>query len=778
MSHVLSSDARRPAGPASPRVLILTADVGEGHIAAGRAISEGLEELGIRPSVCDGLEALGRLPRHVIRNGYRVQLRVAPATYNASYWIGAHVALVRMIGAWALSLAGRRGLRRLVRRHQPDVIVSTHPAITCVLGRMRLRRQLAVPVCATITDLADFAFWSHPGTDLHLVTHPCAIERVERFAGGGSAAHVGPIVSRRFLEIADPGEARRALGLPRDSRVIAVSGGGWGVGDLEGATQEALAAGATDVIVVTGRNETARAGLTRGFAGESRVHVWGFTDRMPDLLRAADAIVHSTGGVTSFEAIACGCPVVAYGSTLGHIRVHNRALAELGLAVVPDTREQLRDALAARLRAPHRQQPALLSCGDAPAVVASLHARVRPFGRWRIAAGRSAAVLSCVVALFGGMATDEAYSLAARPLDLRPGTSVQTSQRAVGLIVRVPNGDPRALATALAARDLHASFALRTLAAASTTRRLATLGDDSLPELGGVPAGWPRTHRELRSAVAVGRWRLYLASPELGLDEYMLAAGMHGRPIAGKVTIGTPAQALPPLSRGDLVVVTADGPPESSATRIAALAGRLAARGLSAESLSELASSSPTTERTAGDVMSTAAEQTTASSPMTTPQGAQRRMTPVLACDEWRHGDRRDHLHHKHDRRDLRRGAVLQGRHLAQLPDQGRHAGGRRPGERCEPVRRGDRVGDELGRQAAPGEREAGGQRRADGAVASRDVRGDRRKPHANEDDREHGIAGMMVGRGGRDERQPATPPTMPTMPTTSRRPTGSRSLW
>jgi processive 1,2-diacylglycerol beta-glucosyltransferase len=603
-------------------VLILTADVGEGHIAAGRAISEGLEELGIRPTVCDGLAALGRLPRHVIRNGYRFQLRVAPATYSATYWIGAHVAPVRTLGAWALGQVGRRGLRRLVRRHRPDVIVSTHPAITCVLGRMRLRRQLAVPVCATITDLADFAFWSHPGTDLHLVTHPRAIERVERFAGGGSAAHVGPIVSRRFLEIREPGEARRALGLPRDGRLIVVSGGGWGVGDLDGATHEALAAGATDVIVVAGRNEIAQAALTRRFAGDPRVRVWGFTDRMPDLLRAADAIVHSTGGMTSFEAIACGCPVIAYGSTLGHIRVHNRALAELGLAVVADTREELRDALAARVRAPRRRQPVLQSCRDAPALVASLRARVRPFARWRIAAGRGAAVLSCVVALFAGMATDEAYSLAERPLDLRPGTSLQTSQRAVGLIVRVPSGDPRALAAALAARDVHASFALRTPAMASTTRTLATLGDDSLPELGGGPASWLRTHRELRDAVVVSTWRLYLASPsELGLDQYMLAASMHGRPIAGKVTIGTRAQALPTLSPGDLVVVTASGPVASSATRIVALAGRLAARALSAESLSELASSSPTTERTAGDVMSTAAEQSTASSPMMMPHG-------------------------------------------------------------------------------------------------------------------------------------------------------------
>lgn len=152
----------------------------------------------------------------IARNGYRFQLRVAPRTYSLTYWVGAHVAPARMIGSWALSLFGRRRMQRFVRRHRPDVIVSTHPAITCVLGRMRQPRQLGVPVCATITDLADYAFWSHPGADLHLVIHPCAIERVERLAGARSASHVGPIVGRRVLQAAEPAAARRVLDLPAD----------------------------------------------------------------------------------------------------------------------------------------------------------------------------------------------------------------------------------------------------------------------------------------------------------------------------------------------------------------------------------------------------------------------------------------------------------------------------------------------------------------------------------------------------------------------------------
>ena len=70
------------------RVLVLSADVGEGHVAAARALSEGLRALG-RVDVVerDGLSAFGAVTRHLIRDGYRWQLRWAPWTYATGYWL-------------------------------------------------------------------------------------------------------------------------------------------------------------------------------------------------------------------------------------------------------------------------------------------------------------------------------------------------------------------------------------------------------------------------------------------------------------------------------------------------------------------------------------------------------------------------------------------------------------------------------------------------------------------------------------------------------------------
>jgi processive 1,2-diacylglycerol beta-glucosyltransferase len=599
-----------------PRVLVLSADVGEGHVAAARALAEGLRARGA-PAVVerDGLVVFGRVLRHVIRDGYRWQLRWAPWTYGAVYWVGSRLPPARAIGARVLSGAGRRRLRRILRDVRPDVVVSTHPALTCVLGRMRLRRRLDAPVCATVTDLADYAFWSHPGADLHLVMHEAAIAPVERVAGAASAALVRPIVAPGFLAGVDRAQARASLDLPADGHVVLVSGGGWGVGDLAGAVEVALAIDDVMVVALAGRNEELRADLERRFAGCPRVRVLGFTDRMAELLRAADVTVHSTGGMTSFEALACGCPLIAYGSSLGHIGVHNRAMAALGLVTVADTKAQLATALRARLADSGPDAVPLGAACDAASLVMGVRPRVRPLARWRLAAGHAGAALACVVAVLAGVSTDDAYSLAARPLELRPTNHVVTSQPDVGVVVCASPPMVLGLARSLAVRGLHASFALPAPLPPTTDRALGRIGDDTLPELaGGGRVRWLRTRAQLRGALRLGTERRYLVPPSgLTLGQYLLARTADASPIAGRLTVDAsrPASARP--SPGDIVLVTADGSTSETVSAIASVDA-----GWRSVALSTLLASS-TSERTAGADVSTTAPPSTTTRPARMP---------------------------------------------------------------------------------------------------------------------------------------------------------------
>jgi hypothetical protein len=56
----------------------------------------------------------------------------------------------------------RRALARTIAEHDPDVVVSTYPAVT---SRSRLRRTGSAADVATITDLTGLFFWAQPGID-------------------------------------------------------------------------------------------------------------------------------------------------------------------------------------------------------------------------------------------------------------------------------------------------------------------------------------------------------------------------------------------------------------------------------------------------------------------------------------------------------------------------------------------------------------------------------------------------------------------------------------
>src|SRR5215469_17502601 len=93
------------------------------------------------------------------------------------------------------------------------------------------------PVVAAITDLAAMHYWASRGIDVHLVTHPESIAEVRSIVGPDAPVScVHGFTLPEFREGRVQGDARRRLGLPAVGKVVLVSGGGWGVGDVEGAT--------------------------------------------------------------------------------------------------------------------------------------------------------------------------------------------------------------------------------------------------------------------------------------------------------------------------------------------------------------------------------------------------------------------------------------------------------------------------------------------------------------------------------------------------------------
>jgi processive 1,2-diacylglycerol beta-glucosyltransferase len=673
---------RKPTSDRAPgprRVLILSADVGEGHAAAARALAEQIEGSPEQAEVTiiDGLAAMGRLLRPVVEDGYRVQLRFMPWTYTLVYWLLEHVAPIRFSARRMLWLLGSRPLARCIAEHDPDVIVSTYPAVTVVLARLRRTKVVDCPTVATITDLTGLFFWAQPGIDMHLVMYGQSLSSVERIAGQGSVRLVRPLISADFLGPRCPLQARRALGLPEQGRMVVVSGGGWGVGDIQGAVRElANMEEVSSIVCLAGRNEQLESKLRSAFAQEPRVTVYGFTDKMPQLLAAADVLVHSTGGVTCLEAKAAGTPVVSYGLPVGHARLNTRAMATLELLRLANNVDELRehvrasfaetgDGAGAGAPAEGSLQELLVSDGRRPRTWAdgrpavglttvATHAeeesaavdlvlgaprRVRsiPLWRLRLVAFATPFVLLLSVGAWT-MSTDEVTALASALLRVHPLTHIKTDQPDVGLIVRAPANEVTLVAAELAGRGIHASFTddgvvpLR-----ATIVRLHSLHDELLPEVGPGKAllRWVRTRGKLRSqAHALGlHHHFYFLQPRNGLTvgQLVLARTAGATPVQGAQRLSAPG-ALPQRGTraGEVLVVAIDGS-SASVAGLERVVSWLGSERLGVEPLAWLTRSPSINAKSKGERARRAAPRTSSASEQlsgTPPKGVVLKLSP------------------------------------------------------------------------------------------------------------------------------------------------------
>ncbi|HVO55466.1 MAG TPA: NAD-dependent epimerase/dehydratase family protein [Solirubrobacterales bacterium] len=405
-----------------PRVLILTADIGEGHDLPARVIKADLEaELPeATVEIDNGLEAMGKMVSAVVRGGSRFTFRWANWLFDIQYWLITKFAPTRWLAHHLMYLLGARGLLRMINRHQPDVVISTYPGTTAVLGMLRQNRRLEVPVQSAITDLAGLRYWAHPGVDLHYVTHPESIEEVERLAGPGSVEWARPPISPAFLAPRTRRDAREALEIPAHARMVLVSGGGWGIGDLEGAIDTALADEDTLVACITGRNEGARERLESRFGDNERVRVIGFTEQMSDWMAASDAMIHATAGLTVLEAHIRGCPVVSYGFSAGHLRANNVAFERFGLAEVAHNQHELESVLRHVTNERRSPDSSFASLPSIASRALSVRPRVKPQPVWRLRFERvvaaAALALVALVLVLSLVHKENPYKVVANPI--------------------------------------------------------------------------------------------------------------------------------------------------------------------------------------------------------------------------------------------------------------------------------------------------------------------------------------------------------------------------
>jgi UDP-N-acetylglucosamine:LPS N-acetylglucosamine transferase len=555
-----------PVGPKSgPRILVLFSDIGEGHASAARTLRDEIqaEDPSAEVVLENGFEALGPFLRWFMRDFYRRQHASVPWLYRLSYEIFRRVWMFRALGALILVVLGGRGERRLVEGYSPDVVISTDARLNAVLGYLKRLGRLKMPVFATLTDLGGLEFWTHKGVDLHLVMDATCVAPVERLAGKGAARHVRPLVAPAFFSPFAQEEARAALGLPLDGKTVLVSGGGWGMGDMEGAIRAVLAVPGAHAVCIAGRNVQSHAALQAGFLGDSRVTVLGFTSQMNELLAACDVVVHAMGGVTYLEATVRGRPVVAYKPPTGHPALIAQTLEKQGRQQVAWTQEQLTAELREAFVRPHVAAVATAQLPSPASAIREAPLRVRPRPWWQTAALR-VSLVAVFLALVGSFAffADASYPVVAKTLRLQAAKAA-TQPAAVQLVIRARPESVAGILAELQAYQATASFALLSGWSSYQVQAVTAAQSQVLADLApGSPMGWVHTRRTLQEetvGAGIAATRVYLPPKDgLTLAEYLLARSVRAVPLSHVTWVRSTDVLRGSFRAGSVVVLDLD----------------------------------------------------------------------------------------------------------------------------------------------------------------------------------------------------------------------------
>ena len=353
------ADASAPPG----RVLIVSATVGEGHNATGRALEQEITRLWPECGVrwVDALDAmapgLGSLARGAYVGGVESTPGVYDFFYRATRRSRPFTAVTKgLIGAWC----GRR-LAPVIDAYKPDVIISTYPLGSTGLAWLRRHRGLNSAVAAWVSDFAPHPFWVYGDLDLTYVMHDRAVASARR-ADPAANVKVSALPVLDGFTGADRAMARRRLGIAQDRFVAVLSTGCYGFGAADTAVDALLGAHpSVQVIAVCGRNERMlrrlRTRRDRGLGGD-RLLPLGWVDDMAGYVAAADVVVTNAGGATALEAMAAGRTVLMYQPIAGQGRANADLMRESGLALLCPRPEDLAATTARLCALPARQRAA------------------------------------------------------------------------------------------------------------------------------------------------------------------------------------------------------------------------------------------------------------------------------------------------------------------------------------------------------------------------------------------------------------------------------------
>jgi processive 1,2-diacylglycerol beta-glucosyltransferase len=319
------------------RVLIMSTSAGTGHVRAGEALTKAFRE---DPRVgdvvhSDALHFTNKLFRDFYSKLYARLVQNAPDFLGWWYkqsdepWKTDGMRLM-------LDRLNTGPLVKFIRKFDPHITVCTHFMPAGIISDLIAKDLLDAHLSIVVTDLDFHAMWLSRMFHRYFVAIDETKAHLEMLGlPTGRITVSGIPIDPEFAAPIDRVATRLNYRLHPTRPTLLLSAGALGVGPAEFVVDRIKQLrNKVQTLVVCGRSLETKERVQRAVGHDSEnFKVFGYTDRMPDLMKISDLFIGKPGGLTSAEALTCGLPMVIVSPIPGQEERNSDHLLEDGVAV-------------------------------------------------------------------------------------------------------------------------------------------------------------------------------------------------------------------------------------------------------------------------------------------------------------------------------------------------------------------------------------------------------------------------------------------------------------
>ena len=325
-------------GKKRKKVLILYSQIGQGHISAAKAVQEAIGHLygyDIEVETVDFMEFISSGLTKVTQKTYDGTTKFAPLLVKL-FFEGTDK-------SWTVKFLNRINypfvvtkLKTFLEEKKPDIIISTFPLWDYITAEVWKKSDKNAKFISIVTDsITIHNGWVVADSDYHIVANEDTASSLRGLGVDTKKIKIlGFPVRLDFLETIDRAQFLSQHGLNPDLFTVLFLPAAQNprrnikiIKELNRAEQD------FNLIVITGRDPKIKPKMEKIATGKN-VKIIGWTDMMPQFIKAANMVVTKAGGATVMECIAAERPMIITSMIPGQEQGNGELIKRYDLGII------------------------------------------------------------------------------------------------------------------------------------------------------------------------------------------------------------------------------------------------------------------------------------------------------------------------------------------------------------------------------------------------------------------------------------------------------------